>query len=265
MTQRGIASGPSSGPDRAIVIVSRVFGIYPWRHRHAEDPGWFERRMQLLQRITLPALSRVQVPFVWVWQAHRTKVDLVARQMDQIDLNAIDVRVIDQRARTDGGIWPGVDKFLTFRVDTDDAWLPSALEGVATQRFDDQTLINFPRGVTLDWTSGEMMHRNLASHQGPFLAVTQDRDMMLDTGGSHREAQVGRTIHQIDTVSWVQVVHGGNAINRLPVEPSKAIYRRDGPYADGAPVGAALREQILMATGIQLTMDQQAFDVRSPS
>jgi hypothetical protein len=258
MTQHGIASRPSGEPERAVVIVSRVFGIYPWRHRHAEDPGWFERRMHLLQRITLPALSRVHVPFVWVWQAHRTKLDLVAGYMAHIDLHSIDVRVVDQRARTHDGIWPGVDKFLTFRIDTDDAWLPSALEGIAGQRFDDQTLINFPRGVALDWSSGEMMHRNLASHQGPFLAVTQDRDMMLDTGGSHREAQEGRAICQIDSVSWVQVVHGGNAINRLPLEPSRAIYRRDGPLADGAPVGAALRDQILMATGIQLDMNQQS-------
>jgi hypothetical protein len=241
---------------RATVVVSRVFGIYPWRHRHADDPGWFERRMHLLQRITLPALSRVQAPLVWVWQAHRTKLDLVAAHLAQIDLRGIDVRLVDQRARTHNDIWPGVDKFLTFRIETDDAWLPSVLDSVAGGTFDDETLLNFPRGVTLDWGSGEMVHRNLNSHQGPFLAVTQDRDLMLDSGGSHREAQVGRAVEHVETLAWVQVVHGGNAINRLPPEPSKAVYRREGPRADGAPVDSVLREQILAGTGIQL--DQQA-------
>ena len=76
--------------------------------------------------------------------------------------------------------------------------------------------------------------------------------MMLDTGGSHREAQEGRAVQRIDPLAWVQVVHGGNAINKLPLEPSKAVYRREGPRADGAPVDSDLREQILAATGIQL-------------
>jgi hypothetical protein len=252
MVQRDSTETPSAAVKRNMVIVSRVFGLYPWRHRHADDPAWFERRMRLLQRITLPALSRLRVPFVWVWQAHRTKMDLVAAHMAQIDLHSIDVRLVDQRARTDSDIWPGVNKFLTFRIDTDDAWLPSALDCVAGRTFDDHMLINFPRGVTLDWSSGEMRHRNLVSHQGPFLAVTQDRDTMLDTGGSHREAQEGRAVENMDAIAWVQVVHGGNAINRLPPEPSKAVYRREGPLADGAMVEGDLREQILAATGIQL-------------
>jgi hypothetical protein len=237
--------------ERAIVVVSRVFGVYLWQHRQAEDDGWFERRMHLMQRITVPALARVQVPFVWVWQAHRTKMDLVANHMQQLDLQGIDVRLVDQSEMTRRDIWQGLDKFITFRIDTDDAWLPAAIDGTDGRSFGDQTLVDFRRGVALDWNSGEMRHLNFA-YQGPFLAVTQNRDLMLNVGGSHREARDGRSVEHIDAISWVQVVHGGNARNRVPREPSKDVYEREGPEASGAPVHSELREQIVAASGIRL-------------
>jgi hypothetical protein len=242
---------PSAAMERAIVVVSRVFGVYLWQHRHAEDDGWFERRMDLMQRITVPALSRVQAPFVWVWQAHATKMDLVAEQLQRLDLHGIDVRLVNQSERTRHDIWPDSAKLITFRIDTDDAWLPAAIDGVAGRSLDDRTLLNFRRGVALDWNSGEMRHLNF-SYQGPFLAVTQDREMMLDVGGAHREAQKGRTVEHVDAISWVQVVHGGNARNRLPREPTKNAYEREGPEAAGAPVRRELREQIVVASGIRL-------------
>jgi hypothetical protein len=237
--------------ERAIVIVSRVFCVYLWQQRQAEHDGWFERRIHLLQRITLPAVARLQVPFVWVWQAHRTKMDLVADWMHRLDLHGIDVRLVNQNLKTHRDIWRGVDKFITFRLDTDDAWLPSAIEGVAGREFGDRTLIDFYRGVALDWNSGEMQHRTF-SDQGPFLAVTQDRELMLDVGGQHRQAREGRTVQHIDGISWIQGVHGGNAVNRLPREPSKAVYKREGPEVNGASVRGELYHQILTATGIRL-------------
>jgi hypothetical protein len=237
--------------ERAIVVVSRVFGVYLWQHRQAEDNGWFERRMHLMQRITVPALSRVQAPFVWVWQAHATKMDLVAEQLEQLDLRGIDVRLVNQSEKTRRDIWPDADKFITFRIDTDDAWLPGAIDGAAGRSFSDRKLLNFRRGVALDWNSGEMRHLNF-SYQGPFLAVTQDRDLMLDVGGAHREAQKGRTVEHVDAISWVQVVHGGNARNRLPREATKNVYEREGPEPVGAPVRRELREQIMAASGIRL-------------
>jgi hypothetical protein len=243
--------------ERAIVVVSRVFGVYLWQHRQAEDDGWFDRRMDLLQRITLPALSRVRVPFVWVWQAHRTKIELVADRIEQIDLCGIDVRLVDQHLKTCDDIWPGVDKFMTFRVDTDDAWLPSAIDDMAGSTFDDRTLVDFRRGVALDWSSGEMRHRSF-SHQGPFLAVTQDRDLMLDFGGNHRKAREGRAVKHIDTISWIQVVHGGNAVNHMPREPSQEAYKREGIHADGAQVASHLYREILAASGVRLDVDPRS-------
>jgi hypothetical protein len=258
MVEQRIANKPSTVLKRPIVIVSRVFCIYAWRYRHAEDPNWFGHRMDLMQRVTLPALSRVQVPFVWVWQAHPTKMDLVAEHMSEIDLHGIDVRLVDQRAKSHNCIWPGLDKFLTVRVDTDDAWIPSAIDSFAHRALADHTLVDFRRGVALDWTSGEMLHRNLSSHQGPFLAITQDRDRMLDTGGSHRkDARQGRTVERVDAISWVQVVHGGNAENRLPPKLTKRVYERRGPNADGAPVDPELYDQILAASGIQLDLHRR--------
>ena len=237
--------------ERAIVVVSRVFGIYPWQHRHAEDTRWFEHRMHLLQRITLPALAKVSVPFVWVWQAHPTKMDLVADDLQRLDLYGMDVRLVNQNETTRSDIWPGMDKFITLRIDTDDAWLPSAIESLAGRTLADRTLVDFQRGVVLDWSSGEMRHLCF-SYQGPFLALTQDRKLMLDTGGPHREAQQGHTVEHVDTISWVQVVHGGNARNRVPRKPTKDIYEREGPNASGAPVHEDLRQEILAATGIRL-------------
>jgi hypothetical protein len=249
--------------DRAVVIVSRVYGLYPWRHNHARECGWFERRMDLMERITLPALARVQVPLVWAWQAHRTKTELVATYLQQLDVQGIDVRLVDQSATTHPDIWPGVEKFITFRVDTDDAWLPSAIEGVARRPLADHAIIDFRRGVALDWQTGQMRHHTLSLYQGPFLALTQNRDRMLDTGGNHREAREGRTVEHIDDMSWIQVIHGGNALNRLPPEPSRFISKRDGPCADGAPVDAELYRQILSASGIRL--DSPAGAARAPS
>ena len=234
-----------------MVVVSRVFCVHSWQYRQAEDDSWFERRMHLLQRITLPALARVKVPLVWVWQAHRTKMDLVADSLGRLDVHGIDVRLVNQTAKTHPDIWPGADKFVTVRVDTDDAWLPSAIDSLAGRALADRALVDFRRGVALDWSSGEMRHLNF-SYQGPFLAVAQDRDLMLDAGGRHRHAREGRTVEHVDAISWVQVIHGGNAENRLPRESTKDVYEQEGPDANGAPVHSDLRQQILAASGIRL-------------
>ena len=199
----------------------------------------------------------MKVPFVWVWQAHRTKMDLVADHLHKLDLHGIDVRLVNQNEKTRRDICQGVDKFITFRIDTDDAWLPAAIDGAAGTSFGDRTLVDFRRGIALDWSSGEMRHLSF-SYQGPFLAVTQDRDLMLDVGGSHRDAREGRTVEHVDAISWIQVVHGGNARNRLPRQPTKDVYEREGPDAAGAPVHSELREQIVAASGIRL-------DARFPS
>jgi hypothetical protein len=263
MIEHSSTDEPSNAAKRPIVIVSRVFVVYPWRYRNADDPSWFERRMDLMKRITLPALARVRVPFVWVWLVHRTKMELVAEYMTQIDLQGFDVRLVDQRDKARDDIWQGVDKFLTVRVDTDDAWLPSAIDGLATRTLVDRRLVDFPRGVVLDWASGEMLHRNLSSYQGPFLAVTQGRDLMLDTGGPHRKATAGRTVEHVDAISWIQVVHGGNAENRLPPRVTKGVNRRKGPNVDGAPVDPELHDQILAACGIWLDPRQRGLVKRS--
>ena len=95
-----------------MVVVSR-FCVHWWQYRQAENDSWFERRMHLLQRITLPALARVKVRLVLVWQAHRTKMDLVADSLGRFDMHRIDVRLVNQTAKTHPDIWPGADKFVT--------------------------------------------------------------------------------------------------------------------------------------------------------
>jgi hypothetical protein len=255
---------------RPVVVVSRAYCFYFWKHQPRDD-RWFDERLDLLQRITLPALAAVEAPLVWVWLVADGKLDFVRQRLADMDHQGVDIRLADQQADTLDGVWPDAASVLTFRVDTDDAYVPSVVDDVAAGDWPDAALIDFWRGVTLDLHTGEMRHRTCVDHQGPFLAVTQPRERMLKVDvvqGRSPDGRVsernegkdgrpmmreGRHVFHVDELSWIQVVHGGNALNRMPSEPSAALLNRDGPHANGVLVDDELRHDVLARARIVLS------------
>lgn len=205
--------------NRALVVVTRVgwawAGVVP-------SEEWVAAREDLLRRVTAAALLRVGVPLDWVW--------LVApERREQVLEMACRLRPIPTIVASDKdaeAVAPWHDQFLVARIDSDDAYLPEALENAADMELPPDTLVNWPCGWQLDWATGRMQERSWSRRtQGPFLAITSEGreniPEMLITGGPHGGARAGRCVARLTEPSWVLTIHGGstNSWHNIPPIP----------------------------------------------
>lgn len=200
---------------RTNVLVTRM-GIWFLGALAAED--WVERRLEFSRTIGQPAFEKLETDWHWVWVT-------AAERFDQVSAAAPEyVTVIRQELFPDStdpvnlltpnDAIPG-ERFLVARLDSDDAFLPEALDWAATQEWGQRVLVNFPNGWR--WYLGkEVVTANiLASYQGHFLAVTQEsRERMFDTGGVHMKARRGREVVTYQPRAYLQMIHGENVTNR---------------------------------------------------
>lgn len=256
-----------------VVVVTR---LAVRRRRDAEAPSeaWIRDRVALLRRVGWPALQRAGAGVAWVLVVDPDRRDLVRGLLADLSLHDGSVHLAEGSglAPTTGGlrldteVHPGLDSFVTLRLDNDDALLPGAIAAVvgAARGATDGTLIDLPRGYQLDLASGRLVEAaEPAWRQGPFLAlVHHQRSTMFDTGGPHAAAREGRSVHRVATPSWVQTIHDTNASNRLrSVSTAGRAWRaarslpRGGArhaWIDGRPVAAADAARILASAGIVL-------------
>lgn len=221
--------------DRALVVITRVAVgrqvMAPEARRIegrlADVPSeeWVAQRAVLLERVTAAALRRVTVPFTWVWRAVPERQEQIREIASQVFPDAV---VLGDEESSDA-VAPDAESFLTVRVDSDDALLPEAIEGVAGREFPPDTVVDWRRGWKLDWHAGCVApHEWPARTQGPFFALAHGgRERMLYTGARHNDARRGRHVTSITDRSWIQVIHGGNAMNRWrQAEPLSEVEAR---------------------------------------
>lgn len=231
-----------SGAALGVVVVTN-FSI----RRAGILPGidWITSRFDLLKRTAYPSLVSQRVDgLLWLLRASGPVAAYVTSLAAQIPLprGHVVVTTPQDQAGAVAGFFPGAERFLTARLDSDDAFLPTALPAAlaacGVHRGPEPMLFNFRSGYQLDWRTGSMFPLTFPDVvQGPFLAVTnRGRDSMLDYGGEHRQARGGRSVVDIEGPQWIQVVHGENLRNRI---------------ASGAdPVPRAEAEAAMAASGV---------------
>lgn len=240
-------------PERALIVVSRVASgeagdgfadLSPENRARAgqvnEDPSkpypsekWLEARAEIMERVTVPAMRRIRVPFTWVWRSAPERLDQAREIAARLFPAAV---VLDDKALTADEVAPDTDSFLTVRLDSDDALRPAALDEVMMRDLAPGTLVNWWEGWQFDLASGMVAPKFWKlRHQGPFLGVTHEgRESMLEAGVPHTHARQGRSeIVSIDGRNWVQTLHDRNQLSR---------WRGDGAALTPAQAAAVLGE-----------------------
>lgn len=223
---------------RRLVVVTRVG--WAWA---GEVPSerWVAEREELLDRVTAASLRRMRAVFDWVWLVAPERCEQVKEIADRVYPAAVLVAK-DSDAEA---IAPDISRFVVARVDSDDAYLPEALEHLMMMSLEPDTLVNWPHGWQLDWRNGWLGERGWAAHvQGGFLAITSEGrenvPTMLLTGGNHNKARRGRRVIHVEERSWIRVNHDLNLSSKrwpnIPVLPQMerdAILARAGIYHIG--------------------------------
>lgn len=193
---------------RALVVVTRLG--WAWNGRvPCEDA--VAAREELLRRVTAASLRQVQASFDWVWLVAPERREQVQEIANRVWPSA----VLVAEDGDEEAIAPDATAFAVARLDSDDAYMPLALEDLADMDLDPNTIVNWTCGWQLDWAHGWLAERGWALRtQGGFLAVTSEgRERipeMLLTGGPHTKAREGRRLITVLDRSWVRVNHGAN-------------------------------------------------------
>jgi hypothetical protein len=169
------------------------------------------------------------MPFDWVWLVAKERREQVQEIANRVCPAVI---LVAEDADADA-IAPDASAFLVARLDSDDAYMPAALEEAAQLNLDPDTLVNWTCGWQLDWEHGWMAERGWAlRNQGGFLAITSEgrKNMaeMLLTGGDHTQARNGRHVITVLDRSWIRVNHDSNmSTKHWPNLPVLADSERD--------------------------------------
>lgn len=238
---------------RALIVVSRVASskagdgfadLSPENAARAgkvnDDPTkdypseeWLAERAKIMERVTVPAMQRVQAPFTWVWRSapeRREQVEEIAARLYP------DAVITDDRCLTCDAAAPDAERFLTVRLDSDDALLPKTLDAAAEVELPPDSLLNWWRGWRLNWSTGQVMTAFWKLRvQGPFMGLTHEsRDTMLASGIPHTYAREGRSVVSVEERSWVQTIHDRNQLSKwrgeelLSPEDAEAVLARGG-------------------------------------
>lgn len=219
--------------DRALIVVSRVASgmagdgfadLSPENRARAqrtnEDPdkpypseAWLAERAKILEQVTAPAMRRVTAPHTWVWRTCPERTDQAREIRDRVAPNAV---VLDDKTLTSDEVAPDARRFLTVRLDSDDAILPAALNEAATLDLPPRSIVNWWRGWQWNLTTGELATKEWPIRvQGPFLGVThEDRTEMLQAGVPHTYARDGRKPVHVKGRKWIQTLHERNQLSR---------------------------------------------------
>jgi hypothetical protein len=192
---------------------------------------WIDHRFELLKKTALSSLSQQTIQnFIWVLYTAPEWYDYTSNLFKSVTLPNGIIKVIKHSSKHVGGnpedlqsIYPGEEKFIIFRLDSDDALSTKAIERVLEananlEEGNETILFNLPNGIQLDWNTGAMFYMTFRSdYQGPFWAVRKtSRDRLLYLGGHQNKAReyAMRTV-DVPGLNWVQVVHGGNLANKI--------------------------------------------------
>jgi hypothetical protein len=212
----------------AVIIVTR-FSVY-WKEV-LPTKEWINSRFELLKRTALPSLQQqTRQNFVWVLKTAPEYYNYVADLFKSVSIPNSAIKIVSESPKGEAriedvqDIHPGAERFITLRLDSDDALSSKAIERIAAasaDETDNEVLFNLPSGIQLDWDTGDMFYLTFRPHrQGPFLALMNtSRDSMLFAGGNKGGHLTVRSavekVVDIGGLNWLQVVHGTNISNTM--------------------------------------------------
>ncbi len=208
-------------------VAERWSGVLP-------TTEWLAGREPLIAGVTAAALRRVTVPFTWVWTTAPELREQVVAMAERVFPAAV---VVDS-GEVPSAAAIGDGQYLTVRLDSDDAILPSAIDALADLRLDRGWMVDWPKGWMLDWATGRVAEREWPwRRQSPFLALTHERrETVLDLCRDHSVAREGRMRLVVAERSWLQTIHGGNQMNK---------------WRGAEPVDEDTRKRVLTDYGIE--------------
>ena len=116
---------------------------------------WLASREPLLAGVTAAALRRVNVPFTWVW----TTAPELREQVVAMAERVFPAAVVVSSGEVPSVAAIGDGHYLTIRLDSDDAILPSAIDALSELWLDRGWMVDWPKGWMLDWATGRMAER----------------------------------------------------------------------------------------------------------
>lgn len=255
---------------RHYVVTRFSLEIAPGSRRHL-DEEWLDDRLALLERWCLPSVrAQSHRDFTWLLLLDRATPPRVVERVEKIGTQGVRSAVhlssgltaAEAAAEAIRSDMEGLDVVVTSRLDSDDAIGRHFVEDVQQRvRPGPPYLIRMTRGLVFDSTSGEC--RSLFFGKSPFVSVVEPATSEITTAYWTSHTEIPESVHIVDVdrdPSWLQVVHGGNVLNRLRgkeyegrldrvlrsefgVEPTEIVHLR-GEVTDLRSDIAALQNQM---------------------
>ena len=215
-----------------LIVISRFNLAY-----HTElylDPEWLAVRLGLLEHYTAPALAaQTDGDFVWLMlvspdtpEAVLARIAKLAAAVPQLRVAPVKRNLSQKKLIT--SLFPDAGFIISARLDTDDAVSPDYIAAIRRHLTGDRfAFVNFDNGLMLDREFGCVYRRRYYSN--PFIAVCEPVKKMIGIYGySHCFIHFcGPVVHVSGGPYWLQVVHGGNWMNRVHgVAESPEVLRR---------------------------------------
>jgi hypothetical protein len=163
--------------------------------------------------VGIPAFEKLETEWHWIWMTCKERED-------QVREVAPDYVHVALQPVPDLKPWDPIDEipgnsFLFARLDSDDAFLPAALDEAAEKEWAPNSWLDWYKGWRWDirpeyerFGEAEFPPR----WSGHFLAITHEsREDMLNHGGDHSQmVHSARKRHRIDRPGFLQIIHGQN-------------------------------------------------------
>jgi hypothetical protein len=190
-------------------------------------PEWLEERFDLFERFCLPSIvAQTCQDFTWIvkYDGKGTPQKFINRLLEHeaaVPNMRLEPRAISFRMAIARILGERRCRLLTTRLDNDDAFHRTALERVQREAGDDGVeFLNFPFGYSLSYPEGEV--RLFEYHSNPFVSLVEDytgEEPLTACCTSSGQVSEVAPLRQLDPEpSWIQVVHGRNAVNILQGE-----------------------------------------------
>ena len=195
---------------RRRVLLTRVAirhgGVVP-------SEAWTASRLDLLALLGRGAFEALGDDWIWVWLVDPAR----SLQVLEHPVSAHE-RILVCSREVAPGLLERSPSFM-IRLDSDDAFKPDALlkTARAADGWDDETLVEFPRGWQLDLLRKVAVSRSY-SFTPPFCGITAADPAtgfkLLDVPHTDLRTRYPRIV-SVQARHWLQVCHDGNILNRM--------------------------------------------------
>lgn len=229
-----------------VFIATRFNVVYSEPHLAKDKSGnptrtesWLARRFELFERICLPSMmAQTDSDFTWLVffsdgtpRAYKERVaGINARFPAFVPIYLYDGEFMVGRFKKEVAARRAhaASHLITLRLDNDDALRRTMVQSVRGEfRGQDDEFINFTRGLQCEIDNGVIALAHEKSN--PFIARIEsfpaaEPRTVLEV--MHYQAAETGMLRDISTVPmWLQVIHGGNVINRL--DSGQFLYKAD--------------------------------------